>query len=269
MGEVKVYSHNLGPTSSGLTSIWFHVNPPSYSYDSFFKIWPSKSKGHSSRSYSRCNILSIHIPFVPCWSALPFLRYSNFKNWPWKFKVKVMGEVKVQSHNVSLTSYQLTSLWFHVNRSSHSWEMAFQNLTLKIQGQGHSSTDIFVFHFVAGNLFLRQPIPYLTLKTQGQDHGLHGKNLWSHLMPSMQSIYLFFICGNQTISLMIWQILIMKIMGQCHGQSNKCDVKCRNTLCCLDQYMTPNSQNTRGECPQQMEVNASPSPQMQVKAPTP
>ena len=55
---------------------------------------------------------------------------------------------------------------------------------------------------------------------------------------------------------MIWQILTLKITGQCHGQCNKCDVKCQNTLGCLDQYMTPNSQNTRGECPQQMEVNA-------------
>ena len=34
----------------------------------------------------------------------------------WKSKVKVMCEVKVGTHNVSLaTSYQLTSLFFHVN----------------------------------------------------------------------------------------------------------------------------------------------------------
>ena len=46
---------------------------------------------------------------------------------------------KVQSHNVNLTSYGLTSLWFRVNWPSHSWEKHFQNLTLKIQGQGHSS----------------------------------------------------------------------------------------------------------------------------------
>ena len=32
-----------------------------------------------------------------------------------------MGEVKVQSHNMSLTSYRLTSLSFHVDRPSHSW----------------------------------------------------------------------------------------------------------------------------------------------------
>ena len=85
-----------------------------------FKI---QGQSHSSRSHSWYNILSAHILFVPCWSALPFLRHSYFKNWPWKSKVKVMAEVKFPSHNVSLTSYRLLSLWFHVNWSSHSWDI--------------------------------------------------------------------------------------------------------------------------------------------------
>ena len=51
--------------------------------------------GHSSMSQCGYNILSTHIPFVPCQSALPFLRYSIFKIWPWKSSVKVMGEVTV------------------------------------------------------------------------------------------------------------------------------------------------------------------------------
>ena len=40
---------------------------------------------------SQCgaNILLTHIPFIPCQSALPFLRYSIFKIWPWKSRVKV------------------------------------------------------------------------------------------------------------------------------------------------------------------------------------
>ena len=33
---------------------------------------------------------STHIPFVPCQSALPFLRYSIFKIWRWKSKFKVI-----------------------------------------------------------------------------------------------------------------------------------------------------------------------------------
>ena len=85
--------------------------------------------GHSAKSQFGSSILSTHIPFVPCQSALPFLRYNIFKIWPWKSRVKVMGEVTVQSHNVGLTSYWLTSLSFH--EIQH-----FQNLTLKIKGQG-------------------------------------------------------------------------------------------------------------------------------------
>ena len=77
--------------------------------------------GQSWKSQSGCNILSTHIPFVPCQSAQPFLRYSIFKIWPWKSKVKVMGEENVERHNMGPTYYRLTSLSFHVNRPSHPW----------------------------------------------------------------------------------------------------------------------------------------------------
>ena len=52
--------------------------------------------GNSSKSQCGSSILSTHIPFVPCQSALPFLRYSILKIWPWKSRVKVMGEVTVR-----------------------------------------------------------------------------------------------------------------------------------------------------------------------------
>ena len=61
----------------------------------FFKNLTLKIKGqghgwgHSSKSQCGSNILSAHIPFIPCQSALPFLRYSIFKIWPWKSRVKV------------------------------------------------------------------------------------------------------------------------------------------------------------------------------------
>ena len=97
-----------------------------------FKI---QGQSHSSRSHDRYNTLSTHIPFIPCGSALPFLRCSYLKNWPWKSKVKVMGEVKVRSsHNVSLTSYRLTSLSYHVNLASHCWVTTFSKFDLEIQG---------------------------------------------------------------------------------------------------------------------------------------
>ena len=81
--------------------------------------------GQSLKSQCESNILSTHIPFVPFQWAIPFLQYDFFKIWPWKSKVKVMVEVKVQSHKVGVTSYRLTSLLFHVNRPSHSWDTAF------------------------------------------------------------------------------------------------------------------------------------------------
>ena len=97
-----------------------------------------KGEGHGWGGHwkSQCwsSILSTHIAFVPCQSALPFLRYSIFKVWPWKSRVKVMGEVTVQSHNVGLTSYRLTSLSFHVNRPSYSWDTAFSKFDIENQG---------------------------------------------------------------------------------------------------------------------------------------
>ena len=106
-------------------------------YD-FFKIWPFlKIQGQSHgwdqswKSQSGCYILSTHILFVPCQSALPFLRYSIFKIWPWKSKVKVMGEGIVESHNMGATFYRLTSLSFHVNWTSHTWDTAFSKFDLE------------------------------------------------------------------------------------------------------------------------------------------
>ena len=83
-----------------------------------------------------------HSPFIPSESTLPFLRYSNFNNLPWIYKVKVMGEVKVWSHNVSLASYRFTFLSFHVNGSSHSWHSIFKILPwkskVKVKAEGHT-----------------------------------------------------------------------------------------------------------------------------------
>ena len=63
------------------------------------------------KSQHGSNILSTHIPLIPCQSAIPFLRYDFFKIWPWKSKVKVMGEGHVESQKVGVTSYRLTSLF--------------------------------------------------------------------------------------------------------------------------------------------------------------
>ena len=139
--------------------------------------------GHRSKSQCGSNILSIHIPFVPCQSALPFLRYSIFKIWPWKSRVKVMDEVTVQSHNVGLASYRFTSLLFHVNRPSHSWDTAFSKFDLENQGsrswmRSPFKVTMWVWHPINSLPFcsvsIGHPIPEiqhfqnLTLKIKGQ-----------------------------------------------------------------------------------------------------
>ena len=79
-----------------------------------------------------------HIPFIPSESTLQILRYSDFKIWPWKSKVDVMGEVKICIHNVNPTIYRLTSLLFLVNQPSHSWDTIFiSKFDFEIQGHGH------------------------------------------------------------------------------------------------------------------------------------
>ena len=93
-----------------------------------------QGQGHSSRSQRRYTTLSIHILFVPCQLALPFLGHSYFKIWHWKFKVKVIGEVKVESHNMGPTFNRLTSLSFHVDQASHSWVTTFSKFDLENKG---------------------------------------------------------------------------------------------------------------------------------------
>ena len=81
--------------------------------------WPKVNPIVHSTSYTT------HIPFIPSESTLPFLSYSNFDILSSKSKVKVWGEDKVWSYNVSLTFYRPITLSFHVNRPSHSWDKTF------------------------------------------------------------------------------------------------------------------------------------------------
>ena len=60
--------------------------------------------GESWKSQHGSNILSTHIPFIPCQSAIPFLRYDFFKIWPWKSKVKVMGQTLFKVVHVKQTT---------------------------------------------------------------------------------------------------------------------------------------------------------------------
>ena len=146
-----------------------------------------------------------HIPFIPSESTLPFLSYSKFNILPWKSEVKVMGEVKVWSHNVSLTFYRLTSLSFYVNRPSHSWDTTFSKFDL-LNPRSRSwkrwtlKVTTWVQHSIGSHPFCSMPIDHpihkiklfqnLTLKIRGQGHGWgeswksqHGSNILSTRIP--------------------------------------------------------------------------------------
>ena len=142
-----------------------------------------------------------------------------------------MGEVKVWSHNVSLTFYRLISVSFHVNQLSHSWDTSFQNLTLKIQGQGHGRGEHWKSHHESNIISTHTPfVPCqlaihktrlfqnLTLKIQVQGHG------WGELWKSQHgsnilSTHIHFIPCQSAIPFLIWlfQNLTLKIQGQGHG----------------------------------------------------
>ena len=167
--------------------------------------------GQSLKSQHGSNILLTHIPFIPCQSAIPFLRYSNFKIWPWISKVKVMGEVNVESHNighpnpkndffkiwpwkskvkvmvevkveshkVGVTSYRLTSLLFNVNQPSHPEIKHFHKVKVmgEVNVESHNMGPTFYwltslsFHANQPSHFWDTTFSRLTLKIQGQGHG--------------------------------------------------------------------------------------------------
>ena len=141
--------------------------------------WSRSSK--SQRESNIMNILSTHIPLVPCQMALPFLRYSIFKVWPWKSKVKVIA----QGHKVGITPYLLLSLLFHVNRPSHSWDTAIskfdiENSRSRSPVRSNLKVTMWVRHSVDWHPFcsmwIGHPIPELrlfqnlSLKIKGQGH---------------------------------------------------------------------------------------------------
>ena len=145
-----------------------------------------------------------HIPFIPSESTLPFLRYSNFNILPWKFKVKVIGEVKVQSHNMGPTSYRFKSCFFHINPTSHSYDTDYFKISpwkskVKVIVEGHI-VGITPYRLISFSFDVDEPsnsyiqlFKNLTLKIQGQGHGWgqswksqHGSNIQSAHIPFVQ-----------------------------------------------------------------------------------
>ena len=153
--------------------------------------------GQSSKSQFESNILSTHIPLVPCQSVLPFLRYSIFEIWLWESKVKV----KAEGNKIGIIPYRLISLSFYVDWSSYSWNTAnlkvdIENPRSRLWVRSKLKVTTCVQHSVDSHPFppmsIGHPIPELwlfqnlTLKIKGQGYG------WGHSSKSQ--------CGSSILS---------------------------------------------------------------------
>ena len=208
-----------------------------------FKNWPwhSKVKGEV-KVQSESNILSTHIPLVPCQSALPFPRYSIFKIWTWKSKVKVIA----QGHKVGITPYRLISLLIHVDRPCHSWDTAIskfdvENSRSRSWVRSKLKVITWVLHSVDTHPFrsisIRRPFPELwlfqnlTLKIKGHGHG------WGHSSKSqggsnILSTHIPFIPCQSGIPLLSWlfENLTLKFKGQGHGWGHSSKSQCGSNI---------------------------------------
>ena len=93
-----------------------------------FDLGNPKSKPYSSKSHSGSNILSTHIPFIPCQSTFPFLGYGYFKIW---YKISSSSSQLSQSEREVQTFYQVHSISLQVNQRSHSWGTAISKFDLE------------------------------------------------------------------------------------------------------------------------------------------
>ena len=181
--------------------------------------------GQSSKSQCKSNILLTHIPFVPCQSAFPFLRYSIFKIWPWKSKVKVIAQV----HKVGIAPYWLISILFHVDRPSHSWDTAISKIEVENSRsswvRSKSKFTPWVQHSVdlhpLCSMSIGHPIPKLrlfqnlTLKIKDQGHML-GHNSKSQCGSNILSTHIPFVPCQSALPFLRYSFkkLALKIQGQ-------------------------------------------------------
>ena len=113
------------PCQSALPFLWHKI---------FFKISPWKSKVNVIAEG-----LELIVGTTPYWLlSLSFdvdehsrFYIQLFKNLTLKIQGQVMGQVNVESDNMGPTFYRLTSLSFHVNRPSHSWDTTFSKFDLE------------------------------------------------------------------------------------------------------------------------------------------
>ena len=100
-------------------------------------MWTARQRLKSPRSLSGTSahptmVTLVNIMVMNGWlTSFSFLRYSNFRLWPWNSKVKVMGVVQGQYCTVRPVSYQLTSFSFHINQTNKSWDTAILKFDLE------------------------------------------------------------------------------------------------------------------------------------------
>ena len=149
--KVKVIAqgHIIGIAPYQLISLLFHVHQPSHSWDtaiSKFDVENSRSKSWV-RSKLKVTTWVQHSvdshPFHFMSIRHPITELRLFQNVTFKMKGQGHGcELTVQSHNVGLTCHQLTSLSFHVNWPSHSWDRAFSKFDLENPGSRSNDHDV-------------------------------------------------------------------------------------------------------------------------------
>ena len=141
--KVKILAegHIVGSKSWWLTSISFHVNRSSHSWDmSILKIWPwkkskvkVKAQGHivGSTSYGLTSLLfHVNWPSHSWNTAFSKFDHENSKSRSWKrSKLKATTSVPL-----SINSHQFRSM---SNGPPIPVVLLFQHLTLKFQGEGH------------------------------------------------------------------------------------------------------------------------------------
>ena len=71
----------------------------------------------------------------------PVPEIQLFKKLTLKIQGQGHGWGQIQSHNMSLTSYQLT-LWFHDNQPCHSWDTTFSKFDLENPGSRSNDHDV-------------------------------------------------------------------------------------------------------------------------------
>ena len=146
------------------TARWRLKSPGHYPLHPPTPTWLLKGHGHD-------HAWPIHIPFVLCQLALPFLKwgYYSFWVWPWKFKTKVMGMVKRQGGIFGPVSNWFAFFFFF----------------------SHQSDEPFLRYSYIPEIQLFQIWPW---KIQGQGQKW-GQRSWSHSWPSTctQSMHFLFV----------------------------------------------------------------------------